>query len=87
MKPIFYKDKSTGMCYRMELTTTLQIHIDSMLDVINNENTEMITEEEFWEAYEEYEDFDLSEYDTEKVIGVLTTRRIEDKDWEIIIEV
>ena len=78
MKPIFYKVKSNGECYKCVIMTENQSEIDIYLDAINPDTRDLITEKEFNDKYEKTMTLDIMTEDSSKKIGELTTKVLDD---------
>lgn len=78
MKPIFYKNKSNGEAFKVQLKDGIpQDQIDACLDAIGYDETEFITEEEFNASCDDTMDINVKDTTESYIIGVLTTKRLD----------
>lgn len=84
-KPIFYKVKSNGECYKCVIMTDIQSEIDVYLDAISPDTRDLITEKEFNDKYKKTMTLDIMNEDSGKKIGELTTKFLDDLEEDQIL--
>jgi hypothetical protein len=85
MKPIYYKCKSNGDCFKLIMQDNIpQSQIDACLDAVGYKNSEFITENEFNSAYKETMVIDVFDTTDSYKIGELITKLLNLDETETI---
>ena len=85
MKPIYYRNNKDGECFKVTIKEGIPMSdIDMLLDAMDFEGREFITEKEFIEAHPKTMDLKIIDKTERYPIGTLTCRWMDMSEFEVM---